>query len=96
MGGRHDNNEQPKIRRGTALIAQKSGKNISVLSLKTDSRFLQGHQPIYDAGSKTVQYYLDYIDEINTEEYLEKYKDDVTFRTEVTKMITKTLYNYKN
>lgn len=96
MGGRHDNNEHPKIRRGAALIAQKSGKNISVLSLKTDSRFLQGHQPIYDAGKKAVKYDLDYIDEINVKEFLEKYPDEVTFKTEVTKMITKTLYNYKN
>ena len=96
MGGRHDNNEHPKIRRGAALIAQKSRKNIVALNLKTDSRFLQGHQPIYDAGEKTVQYFLDYTDEINTEEFLEKYPDTVTFKTEVTKKITKTLYNYKN
>ena len=95
MGGRHDKNEFPKIRRGTALIAQKSKKDIIALNLETDTRFLQANQPIYEAGDKTIQFYLSYIEKINTEELLSKYPDSVTFKTELTKIITKTLYKNK-
>ncbi len=92
MGRRHDQIEFPKIRRGTALIAQKSKKNIVALDIKTDSKFLQINQPIYEAGNKPVEYVIDYLCDINTEEFLEKYEDEVTFKTELTKKIAKILY----
>ena len=95
MGIRHDRNEFPKIRRGTSLIALKSKKNIIALDIQSDTKFLQAHQPIYEAGEKTVEYTIKYLTEINTEEFLEKYPDEVTFKTELTKKITKTLYYYK-
>ena len=95
MGIRHDRNEFPKIRRGTALIAQKSAKNIVALDITTSDKFLQANQPIYEAGVKPVEYVVSYTKEINTREFSDKFQDEVTFKTELTKMITKTLYNYK-
>lgn len=92
MGIRHRKNEYPKIKRGAALIAQKSGKNIIMLNLENSFDFLQIHQPFYDAGEETVMYDLDCLGEINTEECLHLYPDEVTFKTEVTKKISQVLY----
>ena len=93
MGTRHKKNEHPKIRRGASLLALESKKDIVLLNLEQDSAFLQIHEPFYKAGDKTVQYYLKYLDKINTEEYITKYTDPITFKTEVTKEIAKILYN---
>ena len=93
MGGRHKMDAQPKIRRGTALMALKSQKNIVVLHLKNSFDFLQKGQPVYKVDEKPTEYTLDYIGEINTTDFLAKYPDEVTFKTEITKQITKTLYN---
>ena len=92
MGIRHKKNEMPKIRRGTALIAQKSHKNIVMLKLQTSFDFLQSNQPIYDAGNKPILYSLKYLGEINTNHFLEKFPDEVTFKTEITKRISTALY----
>jgi len=92
MGIRHRKNETPRIRRGTALIAQKSRKNIVMLDLETDYDFLQINQPIYDAGDKPILYSLEYLGQIDTKEFIEKYPDEVTFNTKITKYISKTLY----
>lgn len=92
MGIRHRKDEYPKIRRGASLLAQKSGKNIVALNLETSFDFLQIHQPIYDAGEKTVQYNVQYLGEIITSDYLKKYADEVSFKSEVTKRIKKLLY----
>lgn len=96
MGIRHRKNEYPKIRRGTALIAQKSHKNIVMLNLETSFDFLQINQPFYDAGNKTVLYTLNYLGQIDTEDYLNKFPDVVTFKTEITKQISATLYKRQN
>ena len=93
MGGRHKNDETPKIRRGTALIAQKSGKSIVVLNIKTDKAFLQNGQTIYDASSEPVLFIINYLGEIDTNYYLNNYKDDVTIKTELTRQISKILYS---
>ena len=92
MGGRHRRNEFPKIRRGCALIAQKSGRDIHAISINTDVDFLQNGQAIYEAGEKEVLYNIDYLGKINTQEYLDKIKDDVAFKTEITKQISSILY----
>ena len=92
MGIRHRKNESPKIRRGTALIAHKTGRNIVMLKLETSFDFLQINQPFYDVGSEPVIYSLNYLGEIVTEDYLKQFLDEVTFRTEITKQIKKTLY----
>jgi len=96
MGTRHHKNEFLKIRKGAALIAQKSGKNIEMLKIKNSFDYLQIHQPIYDAGLEEVLYTIDYLGELNTQEYLEKFPDEVTFKTEVTKEITKNLYDIRS
>lgn len=92
MGTRHWGDERPKIKRGTALIAQKTCKNIVALDIKTNTKFLYVNQPIYDAGEKPVEYLIDYLEEINTKEYLDKFEDEVTFKTQLTKKITQILY----
>jgi len=92
MGIRHRKDEFPKIRRGAALLAQKLHKNIEMINMSTNFDFLQINQPIYKAGSETVVYSLEYRGEINTQEFLEKYPDEVTFKTELSKYIAKTLY----
>ena len=93
MGTRHRKNEYPRIRRGAALIAKESGRNIEVLKIEQSFDFLHIHQPFYDAGEKRVEYNLEYIGEINTREFLDKYDDEVTFKTEVTKEISRKLYD---
>ena len=92
MGIRHRKSETPRIRRGASHLAQKTGKNIVMLGLENSFDFLQIHQPFYDAGSEPVIYNLSYLGEIKTEEYIEKYSDEVTFKTQVTKEITRKLY----
>ena len=92
MGGRHRKNEYPKIRRGASLIAQKFKKNIVMLNIDTSFDFLQNHQPIYEAGEEPVAYTIDYLGQIYVNDYIEKCPDDVTFKTLITKEITKTLY----
>ena len=92
MGTRHKKNEFLKIKRGAALIAQKSGKNIVMLSIENSFDFLQSHQPFYEAGSSPVKYKINYLKELDTKEYLDKYKDEVDFKTNVTREIKNTLY----
>ncbi len=95
MGSRHDKNEHPKIRRGASLIAFKSQRNIVALNIETSYRFLSINQPIYDVGDKTVDYKIEYLDEINIKDFLAEYPDEVSFKTEVTRKISNILYKYK-
>lgn len=92
MGTRHRKNETPKIRRGTALIAQKSRKNVVMLNIETSFDFLQINQPIYEAGNKPVLYNIEYSGQIDVNSLLEKYPDNVTFNTEITRQISAVLY----
>lgn len=92
MGIRHKKNERPKIRRGTALLAQKTKKDIIMINMSTSYDFLQIHQPISDAGIEPVVYNIEYKGIIATKEFIEKYTDEVTCRTELSKYITKNLY----
>ena len=96
MGTRHKKGEYPKIRRGAALIAQKARKNIVMLDMETSFDFLQIHEPVYKAGVEPVEYTISYLGELNTAQLMEKYPDEVTFKTEVTKLIAKNLYHDKN
>lgn len=93
MGTRHKKNEFLKIRRGAALIAQKSGKDIEAVKIDTSFDFLANHQAIYDAGLEPVLYKINYIGKISTENYLQQFPDEVSFKTEVTKEIKKMLYS---
>lgn len=92
MGGRHKKDEQPKIRKGASLIAQKSSKNIIMIKLENSYEFLTRNQPIYQIQKEPVEYSFSYLGEINTSEMLIKYPDEVTFRQKVTDIIKKYLY----
>lgn len=95
MGTRHKNNEYPKIRRGAAMLAQNTGKNIVILDMRTNFEFLQINEPVYKAGSGTVVYSIFYLDEVDIKDWLNEYTDEVSLKTELTKYITKTLYRDK-
>ncbi len=92
MGIRHKKDERPKIKRGAAYLAQKTHKNIEMINMTTNYNFLGINQPIYKVEADVVVYSLEYRGRINTEEFLKKFPDSVTFKTELTKYITKTLY----
>ena len=96
MGIRHRKNETPRIRRGTALIAQKSHKNIVMLNMETSFDFLHINQPIYEAGNKPVLYNIEYLGQIDVNSFFEKYTDNVTFKTEITRQISAVLYKKYN
>ena len=91
-GIRHRKNEHPKIRRGVAMIAQASMKNIAIIKMSTSFDFLYIHQPFYEAGSETVTYYIDYAGTINTTDFINESKDEVSFKTKLVKKISETLY----
>lgn len=92
MGTRHKKGEKMKIRRGASMLALKSHKDIVMLDIQTSEDFLQKHQLFCDAGKKIIDYKIEVLGTLKTEEYIEKYPDEVTFKTEVTKQIAKTLY----
>ena len=92
MGTRHTKDEHPRIKRGAALIAQKSKKNIVALDIQTSSKFLYINQPIYDAGNKTISYSIKYQGEINIKEYYENKSNEIDIRSRITKAIGKILY----
>ncbi len=92
MGERHKKNEKPKIRKGAALLAQKSKKNTAMIQIDTSYDFLSKNTPIHKIKSEPVIYNLSFLGEIKTEELLNKYSDDITFKREFTKIITDNLY----
>lgn len=95
MGTRHRKEEYPKIHRGTALIAQETNTNIAALSIETNQDFLQTNQPIYDAGTDTIEYNISWLEEINISDFSNTYSDKVDFRTNLTKRIANILYKNK-
>lgn len=88
-GGRHKKEEQPKIRKGAALVAINANKNIVPIQMYTDYDFLQIGQPIYDAGKRPINYYITPLNEINITDYKD---DEVTSRKAITKAIANALY----
>lgn len=93
MGGRHRKDEHPKIRRGASLLALKSKKNIHVLNIETSYPYLGKHQRLDDVKSEPAIYDIEYLEEIDTKDFIEKFPDSVTFKSEITKYISKLLYN---
>ena len=92
-GIRHKKNEYPKIRKGAALIAINSKKNIVPINLTTDIDFLQINEPVNKPVEKQVVYNVEVGEEINTEKYIEMYKDDELIqKREISKEITRRLY----
>lgn len=91
-GIRHRKNEFPKIRKGSALVAINSGKNIVPIQMYNDRDFLQIGQPFYDASDRTVNYCITPLDEINISDYISE--DEVDSRKNITKAISDSLYDY--
>ena len=92
-GIRHKRDEFPKIRKGAALIAYKTGKNIVPVKMTTTVNFLQKDEPAYQAGEKTSLFEITILDTVNTEEFIGKYPDEVDFKHHLTNLISEILYN---
>lgn len=92
-GIRHKKNEYPKIRKGAALIAINSKRNIVPINLTTDIDFLQINEPVNKPVKKQVIYSVEVGEEIDTLKYIQKYKDDeLVQKREISKEISKRLY----
>ena len=92
-GRRHTAQEFPKIRRGAALMAIETNRDIVPIRMTTNIPFLQIGEPVYKALESTVEYTIEVCDTISISDYMDKYKDSVTQKTELTRIIKKSLYN---
>lgn len=90
-GIRHRKNEYPKLKKGASLIALNAHKNISPIKLYSDGEFMFIHKPIYDVDKSTVIFHLEKLDDINIDNYLGL--NDILSKKELTKEISKSLYN---
>ena len=90
-GIRHRKNEHLKIKKGAALAALCSGRNIVPIKIFTDDDFLFINEPFYAVGSKTVTFELEMCDEIRIEDY--KNESEIVTKKEITKQIEKSLYD---
>lgn len=91
MGRRHKQDEFPKIRKGAAVVALNSGKNIVPVKMYTDYDFLQIGQPVYDAGDKVINYYIEPMEEINIQDYITS--DEVETKKNITTSVANALYS---
>ena len=89
-GIRHRKNEYPKIKKGAALMAVSTGKNVVPIRMFTDEDFLFINQPFYAVGGKTVTFELEMCDEIKIEDF--KSESEIVTKKEITKQIEKSLY----
>jgi 1-acyl-sn-glycerol-3-phosphate acyltransferase len=93
-GRRHKANEYPKIRKGAALLAIKSKKDIVPIRLTTNTNFLQINEPVHKPVEKQVEYLVETLPKINVLDYINKYNDDeLVQKREISKEISKQLYN---
>lgn len=90
MGRRHKKDEFPRIKKGATAIAMNANKNIQPIKITNDYDFLQIGQSILDAGDKTINYYIEPLEEINIKDF--ENPDRVTMRKEITDSIANTLY----
>lgn len=90
-GIRHKKDESPKIRKGASIIALNAGKNIVPIRMYTDYDFLQIGQPVYDAGAKTINYFIEVLPEINIQNF--KTEDEVNNHKIITRVISESLYD---
>lgn len=91
-GIRHGAKECPKLRKGAAFIALKTGKNIIPVRLTSDIDFMQIDNSICEAGSKKPYFNIIVKDEIDINDLSEKYPDEVDLKKELTKIISNELY----
>ena len=91
-GIRHRKNEFPKIKKGAALIAINSKKNIVPLKFYTDADFLFINQPIWSAGENTVTFSIEKCSEIDISTEMQKSTDPIIIKRNITKLIENSLY----
>lgn len=91
-GIRHRKNEFPKIKKGAATIAINAEKNIVPIKFYSDFDFLFIHQPVWEAGDKTVTFSIEKLDEINVISELKKNETEIIQKKNITKMIENSLY----
>lgn len=91
-GIRHRKNEFPKIKKGAATIAINAEKNIVPIKFYSDFDFLFIHQPVWEAGDKTVTFSVEKLDEINVISELKKNETEIIQKKNITKMIENSLY----
>lgn len=91
-GKRHTKDEFPKIRRGAAMMALATGRDIVPIYLMTDIPFLQIGEPVHKALEKRVEYELEAMPKIYLQDYLSKTDDEVILKRDITKAIRTALY----
>lgn len=91
-GIRHRKNEFPKIKKGAATIAVNAAKNIVPVKFYSDFDFLFIHQPVWEAGEKTVTFSIEKLDEIDVISELARSETEIVQKKNITKMIENSLY----
>ncbi|MBR1618240.1 1-acyl-sn-glycerol-3-phosphate acyltransferase [bacterium] len=91
-GKRHELNAKPKLKKGAALLAKELRCDIVPIKIVTDFEFLKRNVPIYKGGVKVAIYDINVFENIKTLEYLEKFKDDIVFKKELTSKISDVLF----
>ncbi len=79
--------EHIKIHKGAAQLAIASGTSIIPINIKTDYPFLIKHHSPLDAGSKTVNYYLKVMPEINPQNYMDTTDSEIKARNHISEKI---------
>ena len=89
-GIRHRKDEHLKIKKGAALAALSSGKNIVPVRISTDEDFLFINQPFYAVGEKTVTFEIEMCDEIKIDDF--KSESEIVTKKRISQQIEKSLY----
>ncbi len=89
-GIRHRKNEHLKIKKGAAMIAMSTGRNIVPIKLYSSEDFLFINQPFYAAGEKRVVFELEMCKEIEIDKF--KSESEIVTKKQITKEIEKSLY----
>lgn len=96
-GTRHHKNEHPKIKKGASYIAAHSKRNIVPIKITSDTDFLPINIPGWQAaGEKTPTFNIEIAEPIITQNFIEKYPDEVDLKHYLTKEIEKRLYFSEN
>ena len=83
-------NKHLKIKKGAALAALSSGKNIVPVRISTDEDFLFINQPFYAVGEKTVTFEIEMCDEIKIDDF--KSESEIVTKKRISQQIEKSLY----
>lgn len=90
-GSRHKNSDIPKLKKGAALIALNSEKDVVPVKIQTDGEFMFINKPFYDVDEKTVVFTLEVGDSLCVRDYANL--SDIEAKKLLTADIAKSLYN---